>query len=173
MIDHILYQPSKEGEFSGSSSTLLAIGTLGNNLKVSDDANIQESLPYGDDHLENTTLDELEGVDQEFMKLLLDKHFSVNSNSPDDEEITIESITDASEKENALIHRTITTAHRRGEGVPSHNRKNAMYKKSLSFLLKKAFLCGGGGFVPSPIISATLKDPFPDPKLDNSRMEKV
>ncbi|KAL7133285.1 hypothetical protein ABFS83_12G130300 [Erythranthe nasuta] len=163
----------QEGESSGSSSTLLAIGTFGNNLKNSDTANIEESC------------NEDEDVDQELLRLLLNKHVSLdpsfsghqsNNYNPttekfldileeEEEEIIVDSITDASQVKDALLRR-------REKGAPSENRGKAMYKKSFSFLLKRALLCGGG-FVHSPVISPVLKDPFTDLTLDHSRMEKI
>ncbi|KAI3447230.1 hypothetical protein Pfo_003895 [Paulownia fortunei] len=187
MSYHIMHQPSKE-EFSGCPSTLLAIGTFGNNLKDSEKTNNEESLPSSEDHLENTTPEEFGEVKE--LRILLNKHIPLDSSFsgesenydlsiekfldslPEDEEIVNELISDASENKDALLQRTASAVHRRGKDIPSDNRKNGMYRKSLSFLLKKALLCGGG-FVPSPILNPILKDPSPDPKLDNSRMEKI
>ncbi|KAJ4791660.1 UDP-N-acetylenolpyruvoylglucosamine reductase [Rhynchospora pubera] len=44
------------------------------------------------------------------------------------------------------------------------NDKNTMKQKSLKFLLKKLFVCGGGGFMPKP--SPSLRDPIPESRMD-------
>ncbi|KAL8036030.1 hypothetical protein ABFX02_12G133100 [Erythranthe guttata] len=153
--------------------TMSSIGTFGNNLKNSDMVNIEESC------------NEDEDVDQELLRHLLNNQVSLdpsfsghqsNNYNPttekflaileeEEEEIIVDSITDASQVKDALLRR-------REKGAPSENRGNAMYKKSVSFLIKRALLCGGG-FVHSPVINPVLKDPFTDLTLDHSRMEKI
>ncbi|XP_057767350.1 protein NEGATIVE GRAVITROPIC RESPONSE OF ROOTS-like isoform X2 [Salvia miltiorrhiza] len=59
---------------------------------------------------------------------------------------------------------------RAGKDIQSDKRNRGIGKTSLSFLLKKALLCGGAGFVAAPPI---IRDPLPDPKLDHSTMEKI
>ncbi|KAL0426767.1 UNVERIFIED_CONTAM: hypothetical protein Slati_2851500 [Sesamum latifolium] len=178
MSYHMMQQfPCKE-EISGCSSSLLAIGTFGNNLKGSEKTNVEESLHSSEDHQENTTLQEFGEVEKELRSLISGESENYNLSterlldSLRDEEIIVESMNDdASEDKDALLQRTTSGIHWKEKDIPKNNKKN-MYRKSLSFLLKKAVFCRGG-FVPSPIISSILKDPFPDPKFDNSTKEKM
>ncbi|KAK4432788.1 hypothetical protein Salat_1041000 [Sesamum alatum] len=179
MSYHMMQQfPSKE-EISGCPSSLLAIGTFGNNLEGSEKTNVDESLPSSEDHQESTTLQEFAEVDKELRLLISGESENYNLSTErlldslrDDEEIIVESMNeDASEDKDALLQRTTSGINKREKDIPKNNKKN-MYRKSVSFLLKKAVFCRGG-FVPSPIISSILKDPFPDPKFDNSTKEKV
>ncbi|KAL0337211.1 UNVERIFIED_CONTAM: hypothetical protein Scaly_1996200 [Sesamum calycinum] len=168
--------PCKE-EISGCPSSLLAIGTFGNNLKGSEKTNIEESLSSSEDHQESTTLEEFGEVEEELRLLISGESENYNLStkrlldSLQDEEIIVEPMKDDAEGKEALLQRTTSGIHWKEKDIPKNNKKN-MYRKSLSFLLKKAVFCRGG-FMPSPIISSILKDPFPDPKFDNSTKEKV
>lgn len=178
-----MHQSCKE-EFSDWPNGLLAIGTFGNNnLKHSEMVSIQGTLSSGQDHLENTTEEDFEEVDEE-LRLLLNEHISLDSSfSGEKHNLSVEELLDClreDEKkidesrinvlENTDTHlqRTTTVVHRGRKDIQSDNRKRGIGKKPLSFLIKKALLCRGG-FVPAPI----LRDPLPYPKLDHSRMEKV
>lgn len=176
ITDHTTNQSCNE-EYSDWPDGLLAIGTFGNsnNLKHSD---------INQDHdQENTTSEDFVEVhdDDKEMRLLLNKHISLDSNKHCDLS-AVEKLLDClredhDEKktsnvlENKCTHlqRSTSVVHKGGnDHIRPNNKKSSISKKSLSFLIKKAFLCRGG-FVSTPI----LRDPLQDPKLDNSRMEKV
>lgn len=143
-------------EFSDWPNGLLAIGTFGNtNLKQS------EKLFTIQDHVEINTTSEDNQFDKE-LRLLLSNHISVDPEKQ--QNLSVEELLDC-----LLQHESkgITRNASRKE-IRSDNKRRGIGKKSLSFLIKKAFLCRGG-FGPSPI----LRDPLPDLKLDRSRMDKV
>ncbi|XP_057806611.1 protein NEGATIVE GRAVITROPIC RESPONSE OF ROOTS-like [Salvia miltiorrhiza] len=136
------YHLRKE-ETSGCSSSLLSIGTFGNKLEDSDEkANAEE-----------ISAQEFE----EELRSLLNEHASTSSEHFD---LPIDKMLESfgvkeEEREVAVVQTT-------GKDIPSCTRKGkgSMYTKSISFLLRKAFLCGGGSI---------LRDPF----LDTSRMDKI
>ncbi|KAH6797962.1 hypothetical protein C2S52_022516 [Perilla frutescens var. hirtella] len=111
------------------------------------------------------------------LRLLLNEHASVSEES-ERFDLPIEKILESLPEHGEIIcdedAYNVLAVHRHSSGkdTPSRSRKSSIYKKSISFLLKKAFVCGGG-FTPSPIIAPILKDPFPDPNLDRSTMEKI
>ncbi|PIN00745.1 hypothetical protein CDL12_26752 [Handroanthus impetiginosus] len=150
--DDMMHQDNKQ-EISGCPDALLAIGTFGNNLKHSEEEEAEDEEEEQEEEVVDTSfLGEIE----EFFDCF-----------PEDEEITHELINDA------ILQRTTSAVHTKGEKyIPSNKRKTGFYKKSLSFLVKKALLCGGG-FVPRPIVTPIFKHPFPDPKLDHSTMDKI
>ncbi|KAL0410408.1 UNVERIFIED_CONTAM: hypothetical protein Slati_3630500 [Sesamum latifolium] len=173
-----MHQHCKE-EFSDWPNGLLTIGTFGNNnLKHSDKCS-QGPLDSGQDHLEPKDLEE---VDKELIRLL-NKHISLYSSLSDESEkhnLSVEKFLDClkedekkadelmSENKDARLQRSTSLVQRAGKDIRLDNKTKGISKKSLSFLLKKAFVCRGG-FVPNPM----LRDPLPDPKLDHSRMEKI
>ncbi|KAL0308413.1 UNVERIFIED_CONTAM: hypothetical protein Sradi_5783600 [Sesamum radiatum] len=175
-----MHQPCKE-EFSDWPNGLLTIGTFGNNnLKHSDKCSIQGQLHSCQDHLEPKDLEE---VDKELIRLL-NKHISLCSSLSDESEkhnnLSVEKFLDClkedeqkadelmSENKDTRLQRSTSLVQRAGKDIRLDNKRKGISKKSLSFLLKKAFVCRGG-FMPNPM----LRDPLPDPKLDHSRMEKI
>ncbi|KAI3443545.1 hypothetical protein Pfo_000210 [Paulownia fortunei] len=184
MSYHMMHQPCKE-EFSDWPNGLLAIGTFGNNnLKHSEKFSIQGTIPSSQDHLENTTPEDFEEVDKQ-LRLLLNKHISLDytfSGESEKHNLSVEKfldclredekktdeLTNLWENKDTHVQRTTSIVHKGGKDIRSDKKRSGIGKKSLSFLLKKALLCRGG-FVPAPF----LRDPLPDPKLDNSRMEKI
>ncbi|XP_047947288.1 protein NEGATIVE GRAVITROPIC RESPONSE OF ROOTS-like [Salvia hispanica] len=67
------------------------------------------------------------------------------------------------------LERLGSLVERGGRDIKSDKRNRGIGKRSLSFLLKKALLCGGGFAAAPPII----RDPLPDLKIDQSTMEKI
>ncbi|KAG8376238.1 hypothetical protein BUALT_Bualt09G0042300 [Buddleja alternifolia] len=87
-----------------------------------------------------------------------------NNNLSDCDEKKIDENISEQQQNTSLVHRE------EKDHIRLDNKtKNGIGRKSLSFLLKKALICGGG-FVTSPVLSPTLKDSLPDP---NSRFEKI
>ncbi|CAA3012892.1 Hypothetical predicted protein [Olea europaea subsp. europaea] len=151
--DHIMHQTCKE-EFSDWPNGLLSIGTLGNSaLKLPENSNLQQSLSSCQDQPKDN--------------LKSEKHIdclpSLEHNKTSDK-----SINGDSENKDSNLQQSISVVPSRESDIRLHNTANSIGKKSLSFLFKKAFLCGGG-FSSAPF----LRDPFPEPKLDKSKMEKI
>ncbi|KAK4479534.1 hypothetical protein RD792_015050 [Penstemon davidsonii] len=175
-------------EFSDWPNGLLAIGTFGNSdltqkqekIKIEKNPQIQEQECSSD--FSEFTAEEVEKLQKEMKKLLTRKpaaaskaeeqnvdlpldrflncpssleldrtisnRFSINSYDKDDEE---------------EIDRTIRIILGRCKDVCEKKKKKTIGKESISFLLKKMFVCSSG-FVPSP----SLRDTFQE-----SRMEKL
>ncbi|KAL2553996.1 hypothetical protein Fot_07615 [Forsythia ovata] len=151
--DHIMHQACKE-EFSDWPNGLFAIGTFGNStMKHTENSNLQRSLSSCKEQPKDN--------------LILEKHIDCLP-SLEHEKTSDESINDNSANKDDLIQRTTSVVRSRESDIRLQSTGKSIGRKSLSFLLKKALLCGGG-FSSTPI----LRDPFPEPKLDKSRMEKI
>jgi hypothetical protein len=146
---------------------LLAIGTLGNkNLKdhhpersINLEGNPSSSQ---DDHLQEFTSEEL-GKLQNELNLLL--HCSVESEATNHHQLD-KSLDRESNSKDSSIQRSTSNIVLNSTGkddVCLENTKGGIGKKSLSFVLKKMFVCRSG-LPPAP----SLRDP-----LTESRMEKV
>ncbi|XP_042038442.1 protein NEGATIVE GRAVITROPIC RESPONSE OF ROOTS-like [Salvia splendens] len=153
-----------------SPTSLLSIGTFGN--KIEDSHTVETSADH--DQLED-------GLIERELRALLNEHASNSSGESERFDLPMEKILesfpvhrevdDDEEKEEddelvadmeaGLVERAYSTGKDR-------KGKCSIYRKSILFLLRKAFVCGGG-FAPSPI----LRDPFLYANLDRSRMEKV
>ncbi|XAR51072.1 hypothetical protein NMG60_11005601 [Bertholletia excelsa] len=177
LLDHRRHEPSRE-EFSDWPHGLLAIGTFGNNsLKV--DPQSQPSSRQPPQDLSPEEVAEL----QKQLKLLFSKQFSSESSlvvEPEAHDFQLESfnfpldLEDDSSKEDAVsgdskekigqLERIGSLILDREKAVLVDQSKNAIRKRSLSFLLKKMVLCRGG-FAPS----LSLRDPMPDKSI----MEKI
>ncbi|KAG6385725.1 hypothetical protein SASPL_154603 [Salvia splendens] len=150
-----------------SPTSLLSIGTFGNKLEDSDtietsadDVFEKELRALLNEHASNSS-GESERFDLPIEKML--ESFPIHKEVDDEEEEEEEGDELVAEKEAGLVERAYSNStgkDRKGKG--------SIYRKSISFLLRKAFVCGGG-FAPPPI----LRDPFLDANLDRSRMEKV
>ncbi|XP_050260954.1 protein DEEPER ROOTING 1 [Quercus robur] len=179
-IDQMLQEPQKE-ELSDYHHGLLAIGTFGeHNLK--DDQvrrNLEGNLSSSEDHLQDLTLEEL-GKLLKGLNLLL--HEQVESTCCKESEainlqlldressleagllkVDINSCLDESKSKDSSLQRSTSIILKRGKYIGSDNIKAAIGKKSLSFLLKKIFVCRSG-FSPAP----NLRDQLPE-----LRMEKI
>lgn len=175
----MLQEPQKE-ELSDYHHGLLAIGTFGeHNLK--DDQvrrNLEGNLSSSEDNLQDLTLEEL-GKLQKDLNLLL--HEQVESTCSKESEATnlqlldressleaglkvdINSYSDESKSKDSSLQLSTSIVLNRGKDIGSDNIKGGISKKSLSFLLKKIFVCRSG-FSPAP----SLRD-----QLLELRMEKV
>ncbi|RVW44095.1 hypothetical protein CK203_074933 [Vitis vinifera] len=174
-------EPQKE-EFSDWPHGLLAIGTFGKNDVKEDPEkhNLQGSLPSSQDHLQDLTPEEV-GKLQKELKSLLHKQVSAehgsipeldNPNLPLDKILdslsswgfdtaTSNASTNDLKQRDDRLQRSSGLIISRGKDVCLDDSKSAIAKKSLSFLLKKMFICRSG-FAPTP----SLKDPVPESRMD-------
>lgn len=120
-------------------------------------------------------VDEQVGEIQKELKLLLEKQeFSAESTSgEEEEEEELEKWDDSlGESNENPLQRSNSVVIGRGKDIlcdnNSYGKNGIIGKKSVSFLLKKMFLCRSG-FTSHP----SFGDSLPDPRLDKSRMEKV
>ncbi|MBA0569833.1 hypothetical protein Golob_003534, partial [Gossypium lobatum] len=177
-------------EFSDWPHGLLAIGTFGNNeLKENpesqstiqqDPIEIQDQEPCSSDDLQEFTVEEVGKLQKELTKLLsrkpnpdtkkevaslpLDRFLNCPSSLEVDRRFSNAVCSDAGERSEEDIDRTISIILGRCKDIRGEdNKKKAIGKKSISFLLKKMFVCSGG-FPPTPPLRDTLQE---------SRMEKL
>ncbi|MBA0748903.1 hypothetical protein Gogos_002880 [Gossypium gossypioides] len=185
---HMKQEPREE--FSDWPHGLLAIGTFGNNeLKENpesqstiqqDPIEIQDQEPCSSDDLQEFTVEEVGKLQKELMKLLsrkpnpdtkkevaslpLDRFLNCPSSLEVDRRFSNAVCSDAGERSEEDIDRTISIILGRCKDIRGEdNKKKAIGKKSISFLLKKMFVCSGG-FPPTPTLRDTLQE---------SRMEKL
>ncbi|XP_075502104.1 protein LAZY 2 isoform X1 [Primulina tabacum] len=181
---HMIHQPCRE-EFNDWPNALLAIGTFGNNnLKDSEKSNVQESLtlPKSPAHLEHITPEDSRETDKD-LRTILNQHISTDSSFSGElkkhyvslekflegDKIINQSMNIVPENENHRHHRTSSSDHdREGNSIRLENKRNDIRKRSLSFLLKKAFLCRGGS-----VLTPRLRNPITGTGLANSRMDKI
>ncbi|OMO66135.1 hypothetical protein COLO4_30726 [Corchorus olitorius] len=169
-------------EFSDWPHGLLAIGTFGNNdLKEKppqdDQSDIQEEEPSSSDDLHEFTAEEVGKLQKELTKLLsrkpdvekelanlpLDRFLNCPSSLEVDRRISNALCSDSGDRDED-IDRTISVILGRCKDIcAAENKKKAIGKKSISFLLKKMFVCRSG-FSPAPSLRDTLQE---------SRMEKL
>lgn len=155
-------QDPKE-EFSDWSQGLLAIGTFGN----TDLTRKQESQTVQNSELEEFTPEDFGKLQSELTELLSKKQAEEQiSDLSLDRFLNCPSISNRygtnSDDKDEEIERTIRKFLGRYKDV-RENKKTTIGKKSVSFLLKKMFVCTSGS-VPNP----GLRDTFHE-----SRMEKV
>ncbi|XVF27091.1 hypothetical protein REPUB_Repub14bG0076700 [Reevesia pubescens] len=184
--NHQMKQEPRE-EFSDWPHGLLAIGTFGNNeLKENpqsqysiqqDPSDIQEE-PSSSEDLQEFTPEEVGKLQQELTKLLsrkpdvekelanlpLDRFLNCPSSLEVDRRISNALCSDSGDhRSEEDIDRTISVILGRCKDICAENKKKAIGKKSISFLLKKMFVCRSG-FSPAPSLTDTLQE---------SRMEKL
>ncbi|XP_017978194.1 PREDICTED: uncharacterized protein LOC18596248 [Theobroma cacao] len=175
-------------EFSDWPHGLLAIGTFGNNdlkenpqcqntIQQDHPSDIQEE-PSSSEDLREFTQEEVGKLQKELTKLLsrkptsdvqkelanlpLDRFLNCPSSLEVDRRISNALCSDSGDREED-IDRTISVILGRCKDICAENKKKAIGKKSISFLLKKMFVCASG-FSPAPSLSDTLQE---------SRMEKL
>ncbi|KAK4790966.1 hypothetical protein SAY86_031379 [Trapa natans] len=168
-------------EFSDWPNGLLAIGTFGSSdLKGTLIQETQQPVedPSSSPDLSDFTQEEVGKLQKELTKLLtrksssktdkeptdlpLDRFLNCPSSLEVDRRISSSVSTDLDDRDEE-IERTISVIIRKCKEICKDNRKKAIGKKSLSFLLKKMFVCQSG-FAASP----SLRDTLPE-----SRMEKL
>ncbi|PPS15799.1 hypothetical protein GOBAR_AA04774 [Gossypium barbadense] len=185
---HMKQEPREE--FSDWPHGLLAIGTFGNNeLKENpesqstieqDPIEIQDQEPCSSNDLQEFTVEEVGKLQKELTKLLsrkpnpdtkkevaslpLDRFLNCPSSLEVDRRFSNAVCSDAGDRSEEDIDRTISIILGRCKDIRGEdNKKKAIGKKSISFLLKKMFVCSGG-FPPTPTLRDTLQE---------SRMEKL
>ncbi|XP_057535625.1 protein DEEPER ROOTING 1-like [Amaranthus tricolor] len=182
-------QPSQREEFNDWPHGLLTIGTFGNKeLKDKAVSSEIQTAIYGQEQEQNPTSvsspdlseftpEEVGQLQNELTKLLKRKPAKQEEENPDlpldrflncpsslevSRRISNVTCTDPDYKEDD-IERTISVIIGKCKEVRAEKTKNAIGKKSLSFLLKKMFVCANG-FAPAPSLRDTLQE---------SRMEKL
>jgi len=178
-------------EFSDWPDGLLAIGTFGNNNEAKEKATED---PSSSEQIPDFTPEEIGKLQKELTKLLRQKpkvekeiaHLPLDRflNCPsslevdrrisnvlcnDEEEQKQEREEEEEEEEKQEteedIEKTLSVILGKFKEICAKNSKKAIGKKSISFLLKKMFVCRSG-FAPPPSLRDTLQ-------LQESRMEKV
>lgn len=151
-----MHESCKE-EFSDWPNGLLAIGTFGNNTI--------NPKQYSDDLEEQV----------EETELRVDASLDSSTPSSEKENLSVEQLLDCLRRGGGDAHlESQSSVVQRGgrSDIQSDKKSRGIGKSSLSFLIKKALLCGAGfaaAAPPPPII----RDPLPYSKLDRSTMEKV
>lgn len=175
VIDHVVQEPAKQ-EFSDWPHGLLSIGTFGNNntKKEEEKRNLQDSQVACQDHLQDITLEEV-GELQKELKLILDKQVVESTSSDElgngadiDKTSNHTLYDDVIPSAGSVFQRSFSAVFGRGKDSRLDNTNNDIRKKTLSFLLKKMFVCSSG-FGPTP----SLRDPHVESRLEKSRMDKV
>lgn len=173
-------QESRE-EFSDWPHGLLAIGTFGNN-EIKDDSDqredIEEENPSSSEEIVDFSPEEVGKLQKELTKLLsrkpnaekqvadlpLDRFLNCPSSLEVDRRISNPLSSDSDDKDED-IERTISLIIGKCKDICADSKKKAIGKKSISFLLKKLFVCRTGfSPMPPPSLRETLQE---------SRMEKV
>ncbi|XP_061342925.1 protein NEGATIVE GRAVITROPIC RESPONSE OF ROOTS [Gastrolobium bilobum] len=165
-------------EFSDWPHGLLAIGTFGNNKEIQenlDNQNAQED-PSSSEEIADFTPEEIGKLQKELTKLLrrktnvekeiselpLDRFLNCPSSLEVDRRISNALCSESDAKEED-IEKTLSVILSKCKDICADNSKKAIGKKSISFLLKKIFVCRSG-FAPAPTLRDTLQE---------SRMEKL
>ncbi|KAJ1407071.1 hypothetical protein SESBI_24599 [Sesbania bispinosa] len=170
-------QESRE-EFSDWPHGFLSIGTFGNNTEIKqdiDNQNTQED-PSSSEEIADFTPEEIGKLQKELTKLLrrkpnvekeiselpLDRFLNCPSSLEVDRRISNALCSESDDKEED-IEKTLSVILDKCKDVCADKNKKAIGKKSISFLLKKIFVCRSG-FAPTPSLRDTLQE---------SRMEKL
>ncbi|KMT04803.1 hypothetical protein BVRB_7g169760 isoform A [Beta vulgaris subsp. vulgaris] len=189
-LNHLPKQPSQREEFNDWPHGLLTIGTFGNTdlkdkaasseIQTATHEQEQEQNPTcaSSPDLSEFTPEEVGKLQKELTKLLkrksakqeeenadhlpLDRFLNCPSSLEVSRRISNVVCTDPDNKEDD-IERTISVIIGKCKEVRAEKTKNEIGKKSLSFLLKKMFVCANG-FSPAPSLRDTLQE---------SRMEKL
>ncbi|GMY34803.1 protein DEEPER ROOTING 1 isoform X1 [Fagus crenata] len=164
-------------EFNDWPHGLLAIGTFGNNdLKENLESQNTEENPSSSEEIIDFTPEEVGKLQQELTKLLsrkpnvekqiadlpLDRFLNCPSSLEVDRRISNALCSD-SDQIDEDIDLTISVILDKCKDICADKNKKVIGKKSISFLLKKMFVCRGG-FAPAPSLRDTLQE---------SRMEKL
>lgn len=166
-------------EFSDRTHGLLLIGTFGNNDEIKeilDNQNTQDD-PSTSGEIADFTPEEIGKLQKELTKLLrrkpnvekeiselpLDRFLNCPSSLEVDRRISNALCSDSGDHKEEDIEKTLSLILGKCKDICADNNKKAIGKKSISFLLKKMFVCRSG-FAPTPSLRDTLQE---------SRMEKV
>ncbi|KAG5084600.1 hypothetical protein JHK84_054638 [Glycine max] len=178
-------------ELSDWPDGLLAIGTFGNSNEVKEktEKHILREDPSSSEEIADFTPEEIGKLQKELTKLLrqkpnvekeiaelpLDRFLNCPSSLEVDRRISNVLCSDSEDKdkdeeerekeEEEDIEKTLSVILGKFKEICANNSKKAIGKKSISFLLKKMFVCRSG-FAPAPSLKDTLQ-------LQESRMEKL
>ncbi|KAA8523344.1 hypothetical protein F0562_009767 [Nyssa sinensis] len=159
----------------------LAIGTFGNNLKENtENHSVQGSLSSSHDHLPDITAEEVVELQKELTLVLhqqvLVEFISEEETEPhipldnfhcpstlEDDKTNSNTAFGVSNDKDGHLQDNCSLVLNREKDIRLDHANNAIGRKSLSFLLKKMFLCRSG-FTPAPSLRETLPE---------SRMEKA
>lgn len=176
--DHGKQEPREE--FSDWPHGLLAIGTFGNNNEIKEnppEKHNDKEDPSSSEEISDFTPEEIGKLQKELTKLLrrkpanvekeiaelpLDRFLNCPSSLEVDRRISYALCSDSEDKEENF-EKTLSVILGKCKEICADNSKKAVGKKSISFLLKKMFVCRSG-FAPAPTLRDTLQE---------SRMEKV
>ncbi|XP_028763231.1 uncharacterized protein LOC114721562 [Neltuma alba] len=180
-------------EFSDWPHGLLAIGTFGNNNEIKETLNHNDQTqnppeddPSSSEELADFTPEEIgklqkeltrllrrkpnKNVEKEISELPLDRFLNCPSSLEVDRRISNalctdpdDNLTNRNNKEEEDIQKTLSVILGKCKNICADNSKKAIGKKSISFLIKKMFVCAKG-FAPQPSLRDTLQE---------SRMEKL
>ncbi|KAK9066148.1 hypothetical protein SSX86_013469 [Deinandra increscens subsp. villosa] len=182
---HLMKQePDQREEFNDWPRGFLAIGTLGNNDLPREDHIVQNNITTASSSslsspdLSEFTPEEIGKLQKELAKLLskkaataaalpLDRFLNCPSSLEVDRRLSTTVITNNINPDDKLeeIDRTIRVILGRCKDICRDNSsgKKAVEKKSISFLLKKMFVCSSSsGLPPMP----SLQDPLPESRMD-------
>ncbi|KAL4584425.1 hypothetical protein LXL04_009026 [Taraxacum kok-saghyz] len=179
---HHVKQEARKEELNDWPHGLLAIGTFGNNEVTTENEEIQENTQGTESSspdLSDFTPEEIGKLQKELTKLLskkpaankqgeitadlpLDRFLNCPSSLEVDRRLSTSVITNSGDKDED-IDRTIRVILGRCKDICTDNSKKAIGKKSISFLLKKMFVCSSG-FPPMPSLQE---------RLPESRMERL
>ncbi|KAE9605824.1 hypothetical protein Lalb_Chr10g0101391 [Lupinus albus] len=174
---HAEQEPQEE--FRDRTHGLLVIGTFGNSKEIKeilDNQNTEED-PSTSEEIADFTPEEIVKLQKELTKLLrkkpnvekeiselpLDRFLNCPSSLEVDRRISNALCSDSDDKEED-IEKTLSLILGKCKDIcAADNKKKTIGKKSISFLLKKMFVCKSG-FAPTPSLRDTLQE---------SRMEKL
>ncbi|CAI9100757.1 OLC1v1037924C1 [Oldenlandia corymbosa var. corymbosa] len=174
--NHLVHETSKE-EFSDWPSGLLTIGTFGNNNNNHQSSNVpgETGNQSNEDQSEEITNEELRQLQKE-LKLITKS----TSNSDFGEEsprngLQAEKFLDflqnlEDERSSSNNQESSSAVCNKGNDDHLNNNKKKICKRSLTFLLKKAFHRTTGKF---KLNTPPLADPIREMKLEKSRLEKI
>lgn len=173
IIDHAKQEPREE--FSDWPHSLLAIGTFGNKDEITqEDDPLSSSL----EEISDFTQEEIGKLQKELTKLLrrkpnvekeiselpLDRFLNCPSSLEVDRRISNALCSELSDDhKDEDIEKTLSVILDKCKDICKEKSKKSIGKKSISFLMKKMFVCRSG-FDPTP----SLRD-----SLQESKMEKV
>lgn len=173
-------KPEPREEFSDWPHSLLAIGTFGNNNEITqniENQNTQQEDQSSSEEVPDFTPEEIGKLQKELTRLLrrkpnvekeiselpLDRFLNCPSSLEVDRRISNALCSESGGDKDEDIEKTLSVILDKCKDICAEKSKKSIGKKSISFLLKKMFVCRSG-FAPTPSLRDTLQE---------SRMEKV
>ncbi|KAL5579592.1 hypothetical protein UlMin_012034 [Ulmus minor] len=166
-------------EFSDWPQGLFSIGTFGNDdlKEITETQNAEDQNPSSSEEILDITPEEVGKLQKELTKLLsrkpnkekeildlpLDRFLNCPSSLEVDRRISNALCSDSEDRDEDIDKTISVIIGKCKEAISAANTKKSIGKKSISFLLKKMFVCRGG-FAPAPSLRDTLQE---------TRMEKL